>query len=388
MSPTALRICLALVILGAAGGLSAGTEDAAGPALDPGQPYTARKSNPVTYQVDFSVVITAPAGTKLLRAWLPMPQSDSAQEVTEISLETFPNTVKPKIGKEKLFGNRFAYFAFERPAGAQVIRHKFKIKTWELHWDLDPARVKAPPRWPTAFAPYLRDERLIFTGGPFRKLATEIVPRPQGTARDLEAVLSWVEEHMRYDHGQGSLQANAVHALEKGVGHCSDYHGLCAALGRTLGFPTRVAYGISPLPKASPSHCKLEAFLPPYGWVCFDVSETQLLLKHIREDPKLDAAQKERLARAAQQRLLRGFRDNTWFGQTKGTDYDLEPPARRRVPVVRTLYAEADGEALPDPDPANPAQRKFAWMTVHKYVPDRPATSPFHDYRSLTAVEK
>jgi ATP-dependent helicase HrpA len=34
-------------------------------------------------------------------------------------------------------------------------------------------------------------------------------------------------------------------------------------MGRTLGFPTRVTYGIALFPKNSPSHCKLEALLPP-----------------------------------------------------------------------------------------------------------------------------
>ena len=54
-----------------------------------------------------------------------------------------------------------------------------------------------------------------------------------------------------------------------------------------------------------------------------------------------------------------------------------------RLPVVRTLYAEADGIALPEPDPANPNQRAFAWMTAHRYTPDRPVTYPFKDWKSL-----
>jgi hypothetical protein len=71
--------------------------------------------------------------------------------------------------------------------------------------------------------------------------------------------------------------------------------------------------------------------------------------------------------------------------QTRGTDYDLAPPARKRVPVVRTVYVEADGEALPDPDPADPKRRAFSWMTLHRYKPDKPVTYPFQDYGSLAA---
>ena len=51
--------------------------------------------------------------------------------------------------------------------------------------------------------------------------------------------------------------------------------------------------------------------------------------------------------------------------------------------MVHTLYAEADGVALPEPDPANPQKREFAWMTVHEYKPDRAVTYPFKDWRSL-----
>jgi transglutaminase-like putative cysteine protease len=376
---------IAWLVLAAPLGLALLTcaDEAPGPAPEPGQPYTGRKTNPVTYQVDYSVVVTAPANTQRLKVWLPLPQTDAAQEVTERSLATFPVKVEPRVGREKVFGNRFAYFEFVRPAGGQVIRHKFTLKTWELHWDLDPARVIAVKRWPATFKPFLRSERLIATDERFRKLAGEVVPERHGEARDLQAVFAWVEDNLRYDHGQASLQASAVHALEKRVGHCSDYHGLCAALGRTLGFPTRIAYGINALPSNSPSHCKVEAFLPPYGWVCFDVSETQRLIRRIKDAPNLDPARKERLARAARERLFHGFRDNTWFVQTRGTDYDLEPPAGRRVPVVRTIYAEADGRALPDPDPADPAQRAFAWMTVLRCAPDRPVASAFQDWRSL-----
>jgi hypothetical protein len=36
-------------------------------------------------------------------------------------------------------------------------------------------------------------------------------------------------------------------------------------------------------------------------------------------------------------------------------------------------YVETDGVALPEPNPANKEQRAFSWITVCKFVPDRPA---------------
>jgi transglutaminase-like putative cysteine protease len=355
--------------------------------LDPDLPYQGIKSNPVTYQVDFSAVVTPPSKAKVLKVWMPVPPSDAAQEVSGSEFTTFPMTVEPRIGVEPLYGNKFAYFEFHNPQGAQIVRHKFTVKTWEINWNIDPTNVIEVVRWPKRFEKYLRGEPLIPVDERFSKVARGIVAEKSNAARDIVSVMRWVSDTMTYSHEECSLQASAIHALEKKVGHCSDYHGLCNALGRSLGYPARIAYGINPTPKNSPSHCKLEAFIPPYGWVAFDVSETQKMIAAIRKDAKLDDDAKERLISAAQKRLARGFRDNTWFLQTRGSDYDLAPPARNKVAVVRTIYAEADGVPYPEPDPANPKERTFSWMTLHRYVADRKATNPFADYRSLDNVK-
>ncbi len=379
-APFALMPIPILLLCGlcAAGG---GPTDAAKP--DPDQPYTAVQSSPVTYDVDFAAVVTPPNHAKVLKVWLPLPQSDSAQQVEEKGLSTFPMRVEPRIGKEKLFGNKFAYFEFTKPEGAQMVRHQFKITVHELRWGLDPSKVVHVEHWPDSFAPYLRSDRSVVVDAHLRDVLKEAEPESHGGARDLTDMMEWVNAHMTYDHSRASLRASSEHALEARAGHCSDYHGLCAAFGRALGFPTRVTYGINPFPKNSPSHCKLEAYLPPYGWVSFDVSETQILMNAIKKDKNLDDAKKDELVKAATARLLHGFRDNTWFMQTKGTDYDLAPPAARRAAVVRTIYAEADGVALPDPDPADPRATGFAWMTLQKYTPDKEVTYPFKDWSSL-----
>jgi transglutaminase-like putative cysteine protease len=367
-----------------------GTVSAAEPALkvklDPALPYQAARQNPVTYDVDFSAVVTPPYKAKLLKVWLPLPQTDFAQEVTDGALSSFPMQVKPAIGSEKVFGNKFACFEFAEPQGAQIVRHKFKIKVWELRWNIDPDKIVAVSEWPAAFDGYRNgDSQSVVVDERVRALLGQIVSQTGNPLRDMAAVMSWTQKNLQYDHVDASLRASSLHALEKRRGHCSDYHGLCAAMGRVMGYPTRVTYGINAFPKNSPSHCKLEVFLPPCGWVSFDVSETQNLIAAVQKDEKLEPAKQERLVRAARERFLKGFRDNTWFLQTKGTDYDLVPPASKRVPVVRTIYAEADGVPLPEPDPANKKQHEYAWMTVHKYVADRVVPYPFKDIAGLEA---
>ncbi len=365
-------------------GSSVALADDAALRLDPALPYQAARSNPVTYDVELVATVTAPYKTKLLRVWLPIPVSEGGQDVISSAVSAFPEDVAAQVGVEPMFGNRFAYFEFPNPQGAQQIRHQLKMKVWELRWNLDEERVVKVSEWPEGFDRYRRSEsQAVVTGEPFQELLAEIVPRPGNPLRDFEAVLVWTDRNFRYDHAHASLKASSRHALEMRTGHCSDYHGFCAAMGRLLGQPTRVTYGINAFPKASPSHCKLEAFLPPYGWVSFDVSETQKLAAAVRARSDLSDKEKETLTNAARRRLTRGFRDNTWFCQTRGTDYELVPAAANRAAVVRTIYAEADGKALPDPDPSNIEETRFSWMTSHRFQADRVVKYPFTDVESL-----
>ncbi len=352
--------------------------------VDPLQPYRAERSNPVIYEVDFSVVVTPPYQSKKLQVWLPVPTSDFGQEVNDSRLSTFPLQVEPQLNDEPVYGNRFAYFEFDSPVGAQIIRHQFRVKVWELRWNLDPAGVADVGNWPSTFDKYRRGDRQAVVVDPrFERLLTEIMPRSTAPLAGLGSIMQWAQDNLAYDHHDASLRASAEHALTKRRGHCSDYHSLCASLGRAMGMPTRVTYGINTFPKNSPSHCKLEAYLPPYGWVSFDVSETQKLVAEIRKSPQLDDAARARLVERAQARLRRGFRDNTWYLQTRGADYDLAPRASKPVPVVRTAYIEADGVPLADPDPADKDARAFSWMTVHQFRADRAVSYPFTDWKSL-----
>jgi transglutaminase-like putative cysteine protease len=350
---------------------------------DPNQPYSATRSDPVTYDIDFRVIVTAPQNTKKLRVWVPLPRSDKGQEVKPGTFATFPTDVKPTTHTETVFGNTFAYFEFDNPQGAQIISHSFTATVWEQRWNVDPAKVTRVEKWPATFDIYHRGESRVVVNDKFKKLAGAIAGGKPNPAAELNEILAWAHENLAYDHTNTSLVASSEHALEKKRGDCSDYHGLCASLGRSLGLPTRVAYGLHLFPKNLPCHCKLEAFLPPYGWVSFDVSETQRLIKLIEANPELKPEEKTALVKAAAERLRSGFRDNTWLVHSKGTDYDLAPKASAKVPLVATIFAEADGKALPLPDPADPTKREFAWMTAHKYTPDRAVSYPFRDWKML-----
>ena len=345
-------------------------------------PASPTRTDPVTYEVDFSAVVTPPYHTQVLKVWMPIPQSDRFQQISDSELTTFPELVEPQIATESVYGNKFAYFEFHEPLGAQIIRHRLTATVRNVHWNLEAAAVKLPDKWPRELASYLTPDPIAEADG-FQEVMQSFARDREAPTKGLFAAMHWIDSNLTYDHSGGSLRADAAHAFTTRHGHCSDYHGLCATMGRTLGFPTRVTYGLALFPKNSPSHCKLEAYLPPYGWVSFDLSETQKMINAIQNDEALDSGTKQQLAAAARSRLMRGFRENSWLLVTKGIDYELAPKASRPVHVVRTIYAEADGEALPDPDPANKDKREFGWMTVHAYKSNKPVSKPFKDLSSL-----
>src|SRR5207244_11118693 len=69
--------------------------------------------------------------------------------------------------------------------------------------------------------------------------------KPATPAQQMFSLMDWIDASLKYDHVNASLRADAEHAFSKLAGHCSDYHGLCATMGRSLGYPTRITYGRS-----------------------------------------------------------------------------------------------------------------------------------------------
>ncbi|MCX7642336.1 MAG: transglutaminase domain-containing protein [Armatimonadetes bacterium] len=339
------------------------------PKVEPFSPTT--RSNPVTYDISAQLVFTAPVGTKVAHVWIVKPPNDAGQELLDFETEPKPTLEAP----DPLYGNQLVYFRFDEPDGAQVIRYRLKVRVWELHWSLDPSKVTSYRKGP--MTEWLRSESRIIVDDPrVKALARKIVNGSTEPFERVRRILEFIVDSMTYSHGECSLQASALHALIRRVGHCSDYHGFATALLRSLGVPARVVYGINPHKRRSPSHCKLEVFLPPYGWVPFDLSETDKVLEQLAKSD-LPESVKARKRNEILRWLFSGFRDNTWFRVTTGTDFPVVPAVAPNPPVIRTAYIVCDDKILPDPDPANPNRMEFAWQLVWNSKSDKPVAYPW-----------
>ena len=365
---------IALTILALALNQGTGAELAGKGTLDPDQPYTAKMGKGVTFDVSFDVVFTAPYGTKQAEVWLAVPTSDNTQQVE--AYRTEPAALSNQT--EPLYHNRLVHFSYDKPQGGQIIKQSFKVTTHELRWDLDPEKAAIVKGWPESFARYLRNEEKVVVDENARALARKIIGEEKNPVRQSRLLMSYIMKTLNYDHTTCSLEASSVWALDKKAGHCSDYHGLATALARACNIPARVTYGINPIPKNSPTHCKAEFYFAGYGWVSFDISETQKVVKKIEKDATLDDAAKGEKIKDVMDRFEKGFRDNTWYKVANGTSYPLVPATKSGTPaLVRTAVIEADGKPLQDPDPGNANLREFAWMTVTNFNPSTPVEYPF-----------
>ena len=104
---------------------------AAGPApQSPDLPYTAARSDPVTYEVDFRAVVTAPQGTKTLRVWVPVPPTDRGQEVTGSAFTTFPGRTWDDFRRALAARTTRAYGRFWSAAEVRPIAVKQTARAW------------------------------------------------------------------------------------------------------------------------------------------------------------------------------------------------------------------------------------------------------------------
>jgi hypothetical protein len=76
-------------------------------------------------------------------------------------------------------------------------------------------------KWPASFDRYCRGEtQAVVVDSRIDDLIRTIVPRRTNPLADMGKVMVWVNDNFKYDHVDASLQASALHALEKHHGHC------------------------------------------------------------------------------------------------------------------------------------------------------------------------
>ena len=287
-----------------------------------------------TFHFDYTATVpAAPAGTRAVELWLPVPHDDASQQVRRLRITT-PVAYDIQTGE---YGNRILHL---RATGAALQGFRVEMSldaTRREHLSLTQA---SGPR-PAAEAPdpnlsrWLAPDNLVPLDPKIRLWATEVVSKA-GAKTDLEkarAIYEHVVSTVSYDKtGQGWGRGDIYYACDARRGNCTDFHAVFIGYCRALGIPARFSIGF-PLPPERGTaeikgyHCWAEFFTPETGWVPIDASEAA-------KNP-------------TRRNYFFGAHDENRLEFSRGRDLTLAP--RQQSAALNYFiypYAEADGQPL------------------------------------------
>jgi transglutaminase-like putative cysteine protease len=290
-----------------------------------------------TYRVQQTAMLGAvPAGARLVKWWVAIPDDDRFQEVLDLTVASAPG--EWRIVREPDHGNRFLYVESKAPAaGSLSVKVDFTLRRRSVHLDLDPARVGAIA---AADRPLYADElRLdaphMKVTPQIREMADEACGQETNILLQAQKLLGLVADtadHYSKDPTKPKCGVgDAEDCLSNGGGCCTDLHSLFIALARSRGIPARLQMGYrlkesNEGKDADPGYrCWVEYFAPGYGWVPADIVEA--------DDPK--GLGRTRWFTGLTERRL-------WLNE--GREFDLAGrTATERVNTMIIGYAEIDG---------------------------------------------
>jgi transglutaminase-like putative cysteine protease len=274
-----------------------------------------------------------PADAKISRIWIPLPQSDSYQAISELKIESpFPYTTH----RDSEYGNTYVYL--EIPAakvGAPAeVRVNFQVRRQEhqvaLAGNANAENMGADMRNVQRF---LQPDRRVPLAGIIGELSAQETRGIQDPLAKARAIYDYVIATMRYDKsGTGWGNGDAIWACTAKRGNCTDFHSLFIGMMRAAGIPARFEIGF-PLPADQHAgtipgyHCWAQFYIDRYGWIPVDASEAW---KH---PEKKD--------------YFFGAHDDNRLQFSVGRDIRLDPP-QQGDPLNYFIYpyAELDGKPL------------------------------------------
>ena len=223
-----------------------------------------------------------PAGTKRLRVWAPVPQTDQHQTVRVVAVKA---PAKTQMTQEPEYGNQMMYVEMQNPA---LDKAEFTVEyeiTRREYARGDYAQLERefkdhkPTVVPASMTRLIAPDSLIPTDGKIKALAVDVTGSQTGTIAKSKAAYDYFFTNMRYDKtGSGWGRGDALWACDSKHGNCTDFHSPFIGVLRSDGIPARFDIGF-PLPENKDKgdiagyHCWAEFYAGRLGWVPVDISE-------------------------------------------------------------------------------------------------------------------
>ena len=288
-------------------------------------------------QFEFTYVATIPSpapGAKTVRLWIPVPQSNPYQDVSNLRVVS---PVPYSTEKNAEYGNEMLYIDIpaEKATSGGEVRMTVDVARREHRVVLGSTPTTEPPvaQDSAELQRFLQPDTLIPINGVIAQLSAQTTKGITDPLAKARAIYDYVVATMRYDKsGTGWGNGDALWACDSKRGNCTDFHSLFIGMARAAGIPARFEIGF-PLPDnahdgAIPGyHCWAEFYVQPYGWIPIDASEAW---KH--PDHK---------------DYFFGAHDTNRVQFTIGRDLTMKP-AQQGAPLNYLIYpyAEVDGKPV------------------------------------------
>ncbi len=218
-----------------------------------------------------------------LTAWIAVPREDARQKF----LSPIRWTPAPTGFETDEWRNKFARFDFAKVAPGKSVEARMDVdlELWNLRRCIYPDQVQGLEAVPKDVrAKYLADGNKFQLSDPFlKKLARDTVgseKNPWWIARKLARA---VGERTSYELSGGWEPAPVV--LKRGSGSCSEYTFAFIALCREAGLPARFAGSVVVRGEDGSFddvfHRWAQVYLPPFGWVDWDVQAADSPLRGV-----------------------------------------------------------------------------------------------------------
>jgi len=296
----------------------------------PSHASTAIRSFEFTYVTRIPAL---PPDAKSSRIWIPLPQSDAYQTISDLKIESpFPYAMH----RDFEYGN--AYLYLEVPAAKIAEPAEVRVRFQVLRREHQVAFGAMPVAAKTGAGAgdlrrFLQPDRRVPLQGIIGELSAQETRGIQEPLAKARAIYDYVIATMRYDKsGTGWGNGDAIWACTAKRGNCTDFHSLFIGMIRAAGIPARFEIGFSvPTDQHAGAiagyHCWAEFYVEPYGWIPVDASEAW---KHPEK-----------------KNYFFGAHDENRFQLSVGRDIRLDPP-QQGDPLNYFIYpyAELDGKPL------------------------------------------
>ena len=265
-----------------------------------------------SFKFIYSVNLESSNGKKI-ELWLPIPQSNEVQIISNLSIDS--DELSYKIKNEKIYNNKYLYiYSHSGTTSDKTVTMAFDVKRLE-HQNIKYIDVNP--------SDYLSASSMVPTDGIF----TSIIKKNKLNKNDKRSLYDFVLSGMHYakptstdnkyykdpwlnasdrygikkvsrdkvlDLYQSSKKTkgtyafgngNSLYACDIGVGNCTDYHSYFISLSRTMDIPSRFHMGFY-IPNGKEGtvegyHCWADYYVKDKGWYPVDISEADQDLEKI-----------------------------------------------------------------------------------------------------------